>query len=124
MISTLTQLILFQLVGEWLVHRAEWSIPGPVLGMLLLFAWLVLRQGPSDELRHGVQQLLQHLSLLFIPAGTGVILYFGLLADEWLPITVALLLSTLLAMAVTALVMHLLTRRRQPPAKAETESGA
>ncbi len=115
MISTLTQLILFQLAGEWLVHSADLTIPGPVLGMLLLLVWLVLRQGPSDELRHGVQQLLQHLSLLFIPAGTGVILYFGLLAAEWLPITVALLVSTILAMIVTALVMHLLTRRRQPP---------
>lgn len=115
MIATLTQLIFFQLAGEWIVHRAALSIPGPVLGMMLLFVWLVLRQGPSDELRHGTQQLLQHLSLLFIPAGTGVILYFSLLAEEWLPITIALLVSTLLAMVVTALVMYQLTRRRQPP---------
>lgn len=115
MIPALTQLLLFQLAGELLVHGFALTIPGPVLGMLLLFGWLVLRQGPSDDLRHSTQSLLQHLSLLFIPAGTGVILYFKLLEAEWLPITVALLASTFLAMIVTAAVMHLLTRRHKAP---------
>jgi holin-like protein len=113
MIPALTQLLLFQLAGELLVHGFALTIPGPVLGMLLLFGWLVLRQGPSDDLRHSTQSLLQHLSLLFIPAGTGVILYFKLLEAEWLPITVALLASTFLSMVVTAAAMHLLTRHRQ-----------
>ena len=49
--------------------------------------------------------LLRHFSLLFIPAGVGVIVHFDKLAGEWLPISVALLLSTFLTMAATAFIM-------------------
>ena len=113
MIATLTQLLLFQLAGELIDHSLALSVPGPALGMVLLFLWLVVRQGPSDDLRHSSQSLLQHLSLLFIPAGTGVILYFQLLEEEWLAISVSLLASTFLSMIATALVMQWLTRRQQ-----------
>jgi holin-like protein len=53
---------------------------------------------------------LQHLSLLFVPAGVGVMLHFQRMGDEWRPIVVALIASTLLAIGVTALVMRALTR--------------
>jgi holin-like protein len=46
-----------------------------------------------------------------VPAGTGVMLHFGRLADEWLPLSVALVASTLLSIAVSALLLNALTRR-------------
>lgn len=111
MISALTLLLVFQLVGEVLARGLGLPIPGPVIGMGLMFLALVLRKGPSDELRGTASGLLQHLSLLFVPAGTGVMLHFQRLADEWLPLTVALLLSTFLSIAVTALLLNVLARR-------------
>jgi len=80
----------------------------PVIGMGLLFAVLALRGGPSIELRNTAQNLLQHLSLLFVPAGVGVMLHFRRMADEWLPIVVALIASTFITIAVTALVLRFL----------------
>jgi holin-like protein len=83
--------------------------------MALLFLTLVIRGYGERPVPKALQQtastLLQHLSLLFVPAGTGVMLYLQLIIDEWLPIGVALVISTLGAMAVTALILRTLTRK-------------
>jgi holin-like protein len=110
MIAALTQILVLQLVGEVIARGLKLPIPGPVIGMLLLFVLLALRRGPGPELQATSQGLLQHLSLLFVPAGTGIILHLHRVADEWLPLLLSLLLSTVLTLAVTALVMRLCTR--------------
>lgn len=111
MIAALTQLLLFQLVGEVIARGLDLPIPGPVIGMALLFLFLALRQGPGTDLQHTAQGLLRHLSLLFVPAGTGVMLHLHRLQDEWLPIVLSLIVSTAVTLAVTALVMQALSRR-------------
>lgn len=114
MIAALTWLLLYQLTGEILAHVLALPVPGPVIGMALLFLTLVVRGHGERPIPKALQQaastLLQHLSLLFVPAGTGVMLYLQLIVDEWLPIGVALVISTLGAMAVTALILRALTR--------------
>lgn len=111
MIQGFGLLLLFQLAGEALVLWLDWPLPGPVAGMVLLLLGLLWRGGPGRRLAQTSGQLLQHLSLLFVPAGAGVVLYGALLAREWLPLSLALLASTLLAMAVTALLLRALLRR-------------
>lgn len=111
MLAALTLLLVFQLAGEVLVRALGLPVPGPVVGMALLFVALVVRGGPGAELRQTAGTLLQHLSLLFVPAGTGIVLYGSRLADEWLPLTVALIGSTALGIVVTALVLRALSRR-------------
>ncbi|MBX3647133.1 MAG: CidA/LrgA family protein [Rhodocyclaceae bacterium] len=111
MLGALTLLLVFQLIGEVLAQLFALPIPGPVIGMALLFAALALRGGPSPELRDTAQNLLQHLSLLFVPAGVGIMLHFGRIGDEWLPLMASLIGSTLLTIAVTALVLRALSRR-------------
>jgi holin-like protein len=77
MLNALTLILLvFQLIGEVLAQLFALPVPGPVIGMALLFVALALRGGPSVELRDTAQNLLQHLSLLFVPAGVGVMLHF------------------------------------------------
>jgi holin-like protein len=116
MIGAITLLLVFQLIGEVLAQALSLPIPGPVIGMALLFAVLTLRGGPTGELRTTAQNLLQHLSLLFVPAGTGVMLHFQRLADEWLALLVSLLASTAITIAVTALALRLFAGRRERPA--------
>jgi holin-like protein len=108
MLNAITLLLLFQLAGEAIVLAFALPVPGPVIGMGLLFATLALRGGASLDLRNTAQNLLQHLSLLFVPAGVGVMLHAQRMADEWLPIVVALVASTFLTIAVTALVLRVL----------------
>lgn len=110
MIGALAILLVLQLVGEVAVRWSGAPLPGPVVGMVLLFLALRWRQVLPDALRTTAETLLSHLSLLFIPAGVGIMQYGALLAKEWLAVTAALVLSTLITVAVTALVMKAVIR--------------
>jgi holin-like protein len=112
MLAAITVLLVYQLVGEVIVQVAGLPVPGPVVGMLLLFLSLVLRGGAPQRLQDTAQTLLSHLSLLFVPAGVGVMLHFRRLEAEWLPISVALVASTVITIGIAALAMRALQGRR------------
>lgn len=111
MLGALTILLVFQLIGEAISHGFGLPVPGPVIGFALLLMALIIRGGVPEEMRTTATGLLQHFSLLFVPAGVGVMVHLSRLRDEWLPITVALVLGTILTIACTALVMNWLMRR-------------
>jgi putative effector of murein hydrolase len=108
MIGAITLLLVFQLAGEIIAQGFALPIPGPVIGMALLFAALALRGGPSGKLRGTAQGLLQHLSLLFVPAtvALAIPLYAQLdrLRRMALPLLAALLVGSLTA-ALSAVVI-------------------
>jgi holin-like protein len=110
MLWALTVLLVYQLIGEVIALAFRLPVPGPVIGLALLFATLVVRGAAPERLRDTANGLLQHLSLLFVPAGVGVMVHAGRLGDEWLPITAALVLGTIITIAVTALAMQWLRR--------------
>jgi holin-like protein len=110
MLGSLALLLIFQLVGEILAKALSLPIPGPVLGMLLLFIVLIVRGSLSPDLKNTAQTLLSNLSLFFVPAGVGVILHISLLKNEWLSLSLTLIFSTLITMLITALVMTFLLK--------------
>lgn len=103
MINTFVTLLLFQTIGEAIAHGFSLPIPGPVIGMLLLFFYLTVNKDALEKLLPTVQGLLRHMTILFVPAGVGVMVHGQRIAAEWLPIAVALVVSTLLTILVTAL---------------------
>ena len=115
MLNALTLILCCQLAGELLATAAALPIPGPVCGMALLFAGLLIRGGIPDDLANVGDALLGNLSLLFVPAGVGVMLHLGLMGAEILPISVALIGSTLITVAVTATLMQWLNREAATP---------
>jgi holin-like protein len=112
MLAGLTWLLIYQCVGEILARWTGVPVPGPVIGMVLLFATLLAKNVAPESLQTTASGLLSHLSLLFVPAGVGVMSHFHRVASEWLPIAVALVVSTVLTLAVTALVMRRLLERQ------------
>jgi holin-like protein len=112
MISALTTLLFFQLFGEILTGFFTVPVPGPVIGMALLFITLVIRGGPSESLKSTSNGLLQNLSLLFIPAGAGVLLHLQRLADDWVAIVVAVLVSTLATLSFSGWIIKWLDHRK------------
>ncbi len=110
MIAALATLLGFQLIGEAIVYALGWPVPGPVVGMALLLATLALWRGLLDRLRPTALALLTHLSLLFVPAGVGVMVHARRLESEGVAILVAIVVSTVLAMIVTALTVRALLR--------------
>ncbi|MDY0211642.1 MAG: CidA/LrgA family protein, partial [Desulfuromonadaceae bacterium] len=101
-----------QLVGELITYVLKLPLPGSVVGMLLLLAGLrggILR---VDWVKEAAELLLRNLSLLFVPAGVGVMVYAGLIAQHWLPLTLAASFSTLAVLAATGWSAQLLARRQ------------
>lgn len=113
MIYAITALFAFQLLGEILVQTLSLPLPGPLAGMLLLTAALLIRGGVPSSLESTASVMLQNLMLLFIPAVTGVMLYFDRVAKEWQPFLIATLGGTIITMVVTALVLNRLLKNRQ-----------
>jgi putative effector of murein hydrolase LrgA (UPF0299 family) len=116
-------LLLCQFVGESAVRLLGLTVPGPVLGLLLLAAGLLIRNrlvGPDapsvNEIPVGVAAngLLAHFSLLFVPAGVGIIQQGGLVLNNGVALIAAIVISTALSLVVTAyvfLAVARLTRR-------------
>jgi len=110
-LESLAVLLFCQLIGELIVLYLEIPVPGPVVGMLLLFAGLMIRGNIPEPLAQTANGLLEQLSLLFVPAGVGVMTHLTLLGKQWLPLTASLVLSTLLTIAVTGLLMQKLANK-------------
>lgn len=110
MIGTFTTLLVFQTLGEGLAYAFSLPVPGPVIGMVLLFCYLLAKRGAAERLAPTTVEFLKHLSLLFIPAGVGIMVYAQRVAAEWLPIVTALVLSTVVSLVVTALVLRRLQK--------------
>jgi holin-like protein len=105
MLAYLTLIFGCQLIGELIALATGWPIPGPVIGMALLFAGLLAKGNVPADLGGVADGLISNLSLLFVPAGVGVMQHARLIGTELLPISVALVASTVLAIAVTGGVM-------------------
>lgn len=103
MIPALAIILCFQLIGEVLSHGLALSLPGPVVGLVLLISAGMLRPALIDFLRPAATGLLGNLSLFFVPAGVGIVAHLGQLRDNVLGIGLALVLSTVLAIAAAAL---------------------
>ncbi len=110
MLRPLTTLLLCQFLGEVVTQALGLPVPGPVIGLLLLLCLLIVRHGPDEAMRSTSNGLLRHLSLLFVPAGVGVVTQLDALAQDWVAITGAVLVSTALGLVVTGLVMQSLSR--------------
>ncbi|MDE4099754.1 MULTISPECIES: CidA/LrgA family protein [Rhodobacterales] len=106
MLGFLTLILVCQLAGEFITGALALPIPGPVLGMVFLFIILMLLGRVPAQLDQTANGLLRSMSLLFVPAGTGVILHFQLLGQALLPLGLALVVSTLATIAVTGLLMQ------------------
>lgn len=114
MLFFLTVVLVCQLAGETLARVTGVPVPGPIIGLVLLFAGLTLRGRPVPRLEESADNLLAHLALLFVPAGVGVVQYLPVLASEWLAVSASVIGSTVVAIAVTGLVMRVLSREPEP----------
>jgi holin-like protein len=111
MIGSLTLIFLCQLIGEIISRLTKLPIPGPVIGMVILFCGLVLRKTVPSELETVSGFLHRNLPLLFVPAGVGVIKNLDILLRYWAPFTGAIFIGTAVTIAVTGVVMQFLNRR-------------
>lgn len=110
MIDAFIKLLAFQAVGEIAVALTGLPVPGPLVGMALLFLYLVITGREEDEstpLNQLLARAFPHLNLLFVPAGVGITVHFHALAAYWIPIAICLIAGTVVTILITALSMRL-----------------
>jgi holin-like protein len=117
MLNALIWLLGYQLAGEFLSRSLSLPVPGAVLGMLLLFLTFCVRKTIPDHLKQTVPGLLRHLSLLFIPAGVGLLLWRKILQAYALPLVLIVVVSTLVTWVVSATLLHALQQRGRRPGR-------
>jgi holin-like protein len=110
MLHAIGALLGFQLAGEAITQLLGLPVPGPVVGMALLFSAMAALPALAKRLRDTALALLQHLSLLFVPAGVGVMLHAQRIASEWVAIAAALVAGTAITLVVTALTIKACVR--------------
>lgn len=120
MIVSLGLLLLCQLLGEALTRSLDLPLPGPVIGMALMLGLLVYREklavATPKELGDGTLEktsngLLSNLSIMFVPAGVGVVQRLDLFAAHGIALLAALTISTVLALLATVATFRLIARR-------------
>ena len=109
LLQGLAILLLCQSAGEAVARLLHLPLPGPVLGLLALLAtlqWQRLR-APAGA---AADALLQHLSLLFVPVGVGVMTHLDVLGHYGLRLAAVIAVSTWAGLIVSALVLRALLR--------------
>jgi putative effector of murein hydrolase LrgA (UPF0299 family) len=112
-------LLACQLAGEVIARGLALPLPGPVVGLIILVALLLVAErrhlvdnATVDETWLGKVSngLLAALGVMFVPAGVGVIQQLGLLREEGLALFAALIVSTVLTLIVTVWVFVAVSR--------------
>lgn len=108
MLKGLLILIGFQLTGEFISAQFRLPFPGSVIGMGLLFLYLLIKGNTPQPLSTTSTALFPYIPLFLIPACVGAMGYWALLQDEWLALLIALSVSTITTIALTPLIMQVL----------------
>ena len=112
MLEGLTILIFLQFLGEIIAGVLRLPIPGPVIGLGLLAGFALWRGAMPEPIVIAGDSILKHLSLLFVPAGVGLIAFGDRLLAEGTRLVIVLIASTALTMAITAFTFRYLTREK------------
>ena len=108
----LTWLVLFQLLGTALNVLFVSMLPGPIIGMLLLFGFLLMRGEVGQPVSEAAAGLLRYLPLLLIPPAVGIIVYAEQIAADFWALAGALGLSLLISVVFAGWLMQKLIERQ------------
>lgn len=97
-------------LGELIVFLTEIKLPSSIIGMLLLTLFLKLGWIKLEWVQGLSNFLVANLGFFFVPPGVALMLYFDIIAAEFWPIVIAILISTILVLVTTGWV-HQLVRK-------------
>lgn len=106
MLSSIAIVLGYQVIGELISRVSGLPVPGSVIGMTLMLLSFLVKDDLIDKVRPTAGVLLANLSLLFVPAGVGIMRHGQRFLNEGVGIMIALVASTVIAMLVTAWVIQ------------------
>ncbi|WP_423820217.1 CidA/LrgA family protein [Salinimicrobium sp. TIG7-5_MAKvit] len=99
-------ILLFLFIGEVISYLFALPVGGNIIGMVLLFVALKYKWVPLRAIKPAADKLIEFLVVFFIPYGVGLMVYFDLIKSYWLPLSIAVIASTLLTLYVTAIILQ------------------
>ncbi|GGF93937.1 CidA/LrgA family holin-like protein [Paenibacillus aceti] len=102
-------LYLFYFVGDYLQKLLHLPVSGSIVGLLLLFALLLLRVIPLKWIEDGATTILAYLPLFFIPATAGIVNHMDIFSGRGLLLILILIVSSVLTMVAAAHSSHWLS---------------
>jgi putative effector of murein hydrolase LrgA (UPF0299 family) len=103
-IAGILLIMVFQFAGEVTVSSLHLTFPGSLCGLVYLLLWLLCSGGPSRTTDDAASALLANFGLMFVPAGAAIVVFMDVLRDEWFAILFALVVSTLVSIAIAGSV--------------------
>jgi len=104
-------ILTFFIIGEMINNILGISIPGNIIGMILLFSALYFKVIKLEMIEDVSNFLLDHLAFFFIAPGVALIVLLDKFTDIWLSFSLILILTTILVMAITGLVVQQVIKR-------------
>ncbi|WP_370830257.1 CidA/LrgA family protein [Clostridium sp.] len=105
-------LILFvYFLGEVSAKSLSLPIPGNIMGMIFLFIFLVTGIIKLEKIEDAAKSILGNLAFLFIPAGVGLMNYFGIVSNYVAQILFIVVITTFIVMSCTGLTVQLISRK-------------
>ena len=112
MLRAFVIILLFLFAGEGIQQLLHLSIPGNVIGMILIFLALQLKLLKLDWVKPASDSLTRYLALFFVPPGVGLILHLSLLQEYGVPMLASLGISFLLTLLSTSAFLHLSPKKK------------
>lgn len=106
MLNGLIILLIFFLLGEFISNLLAWPIPGSVMGMLVLFIFLIIRSGIPKSIKQSSETLLPYLPLFIVPASVGIVSHLYLLQQDGLIIILAMIASLVVGIPLCGWLMQ------------------
>ena len=124
MLRSLFIIFFYQLLGEAIQKIFEINIPGPVIGLILLLLCFIIFSKKLTQSKRIIKeisvtsnQIINYLSLLFVPIGVGVVMHIDYLGDNLFKIFSIIIIGTLATLVFTAFVMEKIINLEKKNAK-------
>ena len=111
MLKSLIYIFCFLFLGELIHYFLNIPIAGNIIGMLLIFLALFFKLIKLEDVKPASDFLVKYLVVFFIPYGVGLMVYANLIAEYWIPVSVAVILSTLLSLYATGAIYQKLDKK-------------
>lgn len=117
MIKGIFIILFFYFIGQCISYLISGFIPGSIIGMMLLFLSLTFKLFSPDRVSEVADAFTKNMAIFFIPAGAGLLGSYGIISKFWMSILIVCSVSTILVIAVVALVQQQMEKRREPKAE-------
>lgn len=99
-------------LGDLISKLSGLPIPGPVIGMFILFLLLYKKIIKIESINLLAELLLVNLAFFFIPPGVGILASTDILSGNWIKLILVVVLTTIVTILVTGLTVDYIIKKR------------